>query len=79
MSLGFAVRAVTGRSFIGRSLIGSSALRKALQKHFKGLQLGEIVTARERSLASHGSIFKWHSIRSSRSALIRSSSESSRR
>lgn len=45
MSLGFAVRAVTGRSFIGRSLIGSSALRKALQKHFKGVQLGEIVTA----------------------------------
>jgi hypothetical protein len=37
---GFAVRALTGRS-----LIGSSALRKALQKHFKGVQLGEIVTA----------------------------------
>ena len=41
MSLsGFAVRALTGRSSIG-----SSALRKALQKHFEGVQLGEIVTA----------------------------------
>src|SRR5215831_11975110 len=37
---GFAVRALTGRS-----LIGKSALPKALQKHFKGVQLGEIVTA----------------------------------
>lgn len=36
MSLsGFAVRALTG----------SSALRKALEKHFEGVQLGEIVTA----------------------------------
>ena len=37
---GFAVRARTGRP-----LIGNPALRKALKKHFAGVQLGEIVTA----------------------------------
>jgi hypothetical protein len=33
------------RALSGRPLFGSSALRKTLQKHFEGVQLGEIVTA----------------------------------
>jgi len=32
-------------SYVLRGLTGKSALRKALQKHFEGLQLGELVTA----------------------------------
>ncbi len=31
--------------YVWRAVSGKSALRKALQKHFEGVQLGEIVTA----------------------------------
>lgn len=33
------------RALAGRALTGNSCLRKVLQKHFEGVQLGEIVAA----------------------------------